>query len=92
MQFTTAIVALFGASLVAAAPLEQRQLPVCSGLTTTPQCCDVDVLGVADLNCENPLSTPTDRETFTTICADVGKIASCCLLPIVCLHSPFIKE
>lgn len=31
--------------------IHARQAPVCSGLYNTVQCCAVDVLGVADLNC-----------------------------------------
>ncbi|KUJ20303.1 Bhp2, hydrophobin class II [Mollisia scopiformis] len=49
----------------------------------TPQCCDVDVLGVADLDCETPPTVPTTVANFTSICADVGKIDKCCLIPIL---------
>jgi hypothetical protein len=49
----------------------------------TPQCCDVDVLGVADLDCSTPPSVPTTVDNFTAICADIGKIDMCCLIPIL---------
>ncbi|KAH8809275.1 Bhp2, hydrophobin class II [Xylogone sp. PMI_703] len=62
-------------------PNTARQLPVCS--EGSPQCCDVDVLGVADLDCSTPPSTPTDAADFTNICAAIGKIDMCCLLPVL---------
>jgi hypothetical protein len=31
--------------------VDQRQAGICSGAEGTPLCCDVDVLGVADLDC-----------------------------------------
>ncbi|KAM3071296.1 hypothetical protein ACMFMG_008886 [Clarireedia jacksonii] len=52
-------------------------------LYSQAQCCDVDVLGVADLNCQNPITTPTSVEDFTDICASVGKIDRCCTLPVL---------
>jgi hypothetical protein len=47
--------------LISASPvLDKRQQPLCSGLTGNQQCCAVDVLGVADLNCANrTLHVPT---------------------------------
>lgn len=71
MQFFTTILALAGAAaaMPAAAPispaavsaLEQRQLPVCSGLSGTPVCCATDVLGLVVLNCDNRESTFNTR-------------------------------
>ncbi|CAG8956011.1 hypothetical protein HYFRA_00008867 [Hymenoscyphus fraxineus] len=69
---------------VFAAPfdLESRQVTL-TGCTSTPQCCDVDVLGVADLNCEVPPAIPTSIQNFSDICASVGKQNVCCILPIL---------
>ncbi|KAH8591683.1 fungal hydrophobin-domain-containing protein [Bisporella sp. PMI_857] len=61
--------------------LNQRQAGLCA--SGTPQCCDVDVLGVADLNCETPPTVPTSITDFNDICASVGKIDMCCLIPIL---------
>ncbi|KAB5523084.1 fungal hydrophobin [Coniochaeta sp. 2T2.1] len=86
MQFTIAVVALF-ASLAAATPvqIEDRQVPYapCSGLYGTSQCCATDVLGLADLDCANPPTVPTDATNFTAICSDIGQRARCCVLPIL---------
>ncbi|KAI2639377.1 hydrophobin [Xylaria nigripes] len=57
--------------------------PCTALLDGTPQCCAVDVLGVADLNCANPSSLPSSPDDFRQICADVGKQAACCVLPIL---------
>jgi hypothetical protein len=54
MKFTLAIAPLV--LLISASPVEKRQAPLCSGLTGNQQCCAVDVLGVADLNCANRTS------------------------------------
>ena len=48
MLFTT-VLAFAVAAL--AAPLEERQLGLCS--SGTPQCCATDVLNLADLDCAN---------------------------------------
>jgi len=63
--------------------LNQRQNVVCSGTYSNAQCCATDVLGVADLNCFNPPSTPTSADDFEAICAADGQQAKCCLLPIL---------
>jgi hypothetical protein len=86
MQFTIAIAALFaGVAFGAPAQIENRQVPYvpCSGLYGTSQCCATDVLGVADLDCANPPTVPTDAANYTAICADIGQRARCCVLPIV---------
>jgi hypothetical protein len=54
MQFSIAIIALFGAAVSALPTEEKRQAYIpCSGLYGTSQCCATDVLGVADLDCGN---------------------------------------
>ncbi|KAI1367882.1 Cerato-ulmin hydrophobin family [Xylaria arbuscula] len=88
MQFPTIIAALFTAVAVAApAPgseLEDRQTYVpCSGLYGTSQCCATDVLGVADLDCANPPSVPTDADNFSAVCSAIGQRARCCVLPVL---------
>lgn len=51
MQFSLiTITALFGAAFALPTAVEERQVGLCS--SGTPLCCDVDVLGVANLNCE----------------------------------------
>ncbi|PNP43157.1 hypothetical protein TGAMA5MH_05091 [Trichoderma gamsii] len=51
-------------------------------LYTVPQCCDVDVLGVADLDCVAPPSAPSNCKTFAGICSKIGREPKCCVLPI----------
>ncbi|KAH8778147.1 Bhp2, hydrophobin class II [Hyaloscypha finlandica] len=62
--------------------VERRQASlVCA--TGTPNCCDVDILGVADLDCAVPPTTPTSVDDFTSICAAIGKIDMCCTIDIL---------
>lgn len=91
MQFFVAALAL--AASVMAIPVEERQVPYtpCSGLYGTAQCCATDVLGVADLDCANPSSTPTDAANFSAVCAAIGQRARCCVLPIVSASSTSIS-
>ncbi|RDL42077.1 Uncharacterized protein BP5553_02056 [Venustampulla echinocandica] len=83
----TSFMTLFGlvASILAmpATRLNSRQAGLCSSALATPLCCDVDVLGVADLDCAPPASQPTDLQSFNDICAADGKINMCCVLPIL---------
>ncbi|KAK7219795.1 hypothetical protein V2G26_007798 [Clonostachys chloroleuca] len=46
-------------------------------------CCSVDVIGVADIECDTPTKIPTDAQSFSNICASVGKRARCCILPLL---------
>ncbi|RSL79405.1 Trihydrophobin [Fusarium floridanum] len=73
------------ASAVCALPAsEKRQTYVpCSGLYGTSQCCATDILGLANLDCGNPPSTPSDADNFSAICAEIGQRARCCVLPIL---------
>lgn len=87
MQYFTAITALF-ASVVLSSPVEvqDRQVYIpCSGLYGTAQCCATDVLGVADLNCADPPTVPTNASDFQAECSAIGQEARCCVLPIVSL-------
>ncbi|KAI1111823.1 Cerato-ulmin hydrophobin family [Nemania sp. NC0429] len=91
MQFSAIAATLFAAvALAAPAPasepgLESRQqlIPLCSGLTSTAQCCATDVLGLADLDCANPPTVPASASDFSTVCADIGQRARCCALPVL---------
>jgi hypothetical protein len=88
MQFITFAVTLFTTSVLSApAPgsgvAERQTYTPCSGLYDTAQCCAVDVLGVADLNCADPPTVPTDATDFQAICADIGDEARCCVLPLL---------
>ncbi|KAE9990613.1 hypothetical protein EG327_001164 [Venturia inaequalis] len=49
----------------------------------TAQCCDVDVLGIADLDCSTPSKEPATPYEFANICAEDGKIDRCCLIGVV---------
>ncbi|QDS67501.1 hypothetical protein FKW77_001463 [Venturia effusa] len=55
----------------------------CSGTTGNAQCCATDVLGLADLDCANPTTTPQSKDDFTAICSAGGQRARCCALPIL---------
>jgi hypothetical protein len=66
MHFSTIVIALAGATTAMATAIPgkssilERQTAIyipCSG--TTAQCCAVDVLGVADLDCAQRMSSPT---------------------------------
>ena len=61
MQFSIITALLTGATIVAALPADMspRQSTVCPGTDSTPQCCAVNVLDLADLNCANRKSQPS---------------------------------
>ncbi|KAF2245003.1 hypothetical protein BU26DRAFT_434383 [Trematosphaeria pertusa] len=81
MQFTTILA--FVAAAVAAPVLDERQTALCSGATSTPQCCATDVLNLVVLDCATPPTTPTSINNFIDICSAEGQQAKCCLLPIL---------
>ncbi|KAM0347648.1 hypothetical protein ACHAPU_004661 [Fusarium lateritium] len=84
MQFSLAIVALLGAAVSALPTEDKRQVYIpCSGLYASSQCCATDVLGVADLDCGNPPTAPTDATDFSAVCSAIGQRARCCVLPIL---------
>ncbi|KAK4118399.1 fungal hydrophobin [Parathielavia appendiculata] len=63
---------------------EGRQAYVpCSGLYGTAQCCATDVLGLADLDCGGPVTTPANATDFSAICSAIGQRARCCVLPVL---------
>ncbi|KAK4096099.1 magnaporin, partial [Parathielavia hyrcaniae] len=65
--------------------LEQRQAfyEPCSGLYGSAQCCATDVLGLANVDCGVPVTTPSNATDFSSICAAIGQRARCCVLPIL---------
>ncbi|KAL2068632.1 hypothetical protein VTL71DRAFT_14969 [Oculimacula yallundae] len=81
MQFS-AIILPFLATLAIASPIAERQLSgLCGSALDTPQCCDVSVAGVANLNCGSPATATTAAE-FKAECNAKGQAAYCCVLPI----------
>ncbi|RDW94503.1 hypothetical protein BP5796_00266 [Coleophoma crateriformis] len=79
-----ALSGLFASTLAMPATLlDTRQAGICSSGSATPLCCDVDVLGVADLDCSTPPTPPANITDFNDICAGIGKIDMCCILPIL---------
>ncbi|EJT77982.1 hypothetical protein GGTG_03085 [Gaeumannomyces tritici R3-111a-1] len=88
MQFNAVFATLFATAAAVALPaaeLLQRQVPYtpCSGLQSTALCCATDVLGVVNLDCGTPLSTPSNGTEFSAICAEIGQRARCCAIPIL---------
>jgi hypothetical protein len=77
----TSFMTLFGLVAIAAAVPAKRQTTLCG--SGTAQCCSVDVLGVADLNCANPPTLPANGTDFQNICAAIGQIDMCCDIPIL---------
>ena len=58
--------------------------PLCPSLLySNAQCCATDVLGVADLDCSTPNSAARSAKDFAGICAQTGKTAACCTLPLL---------
>merc|ERR1712093_728569 len=83
MQFSTIAITFF-AALAAASPLERRQLGgLCGSALDPPQCCDVSVGGLANLNCASPISDPASVADFQAECNGQGQSAYCCVLPIL---------
>jgi hypothetical protein len=55
MQFTIATIVAF-AAVAFAAPLDERQVGLCS--SGTPVCCATDILNLANLDCATRTSLP----------------------------------
>ncbi|EMD97201.1 hypothetical protein COCC4DRAFT_24230 [Bipolaris maydis ATCC 48331] len=81
MQFSITTILAFAATAAFAAPLEERQVGLCS--SGNPVCCATDVLDLADLDCAAPSITPTSTDEFINTCASAGQQAKCCLIPIL---------
>ncbi|PNP37248.1 hypothetical protein TGAMA5MH_10817 [Trichoderma gamsii] len=73
MQFS--IVALFATGALAS---------ICpTGLYSNPQCCGVNILGVAALDCHTPRANVLTGPGFEAVCAaEGGKEAACCVVPV----------
>ncbi|PHH93082.1 hypothetical protein CDD83_1367 [Cordyceps sp. RAO-2017] len=54
-----------------------------AGLYSSAQCCGVDVLGVADLDCHAPGEFPYSAEHFKWTCSQAGHRARCCVVPVL---------
>ncbi|KAL7910497.1 hydrophobin [Trichoderma velutinum] len=79
LLFTTA----FAAPSTEARGLARRADAWCpDGLYAEPQCCDVDVLGVAALDCRVPPVKPSKCKSFQSVCAAIGLQPKCCVLPV----------
>nr|UZT00782.1 hydrophobin [Sodiomyces alkalinus] len=82
-----AVVAALTASLAMAAPTESSTdttyiaCPI--SLYGNAQCCATDILGLANLDCDSPTDVPRDAGHFQRTCADVGKRARCCAIPVL---------
>ncbi|ROV86976.1 hypothetical protein VSDG_10087 [Cytospora chrysosperma] len=85
MQYFIAISAALASAVLASpfAVVERQTYTPCSGLYNTAQCCATDVLGVADLNCADPPTVPTNATDFQAECSAIGQQARCCVLPIL---------
>ncbi|KAI4640004.1 hypothetical protein J4E93_008803 [Alternaria ventricosa] len=81
MQFTITAIVAFAATVAFAAPLDERQVGLCS--SGNPVCCATDVLNLANLDCAPPTTTPTSINQFIDGCAESGQQAKCCLIPIL---------
>ena len=69
MQFSTLLATILaGASVTMAVPAK-RQTTLCPGLSGTPQCCAVNVLNVADLNCANRKSSHFPNLDSSSFCS-----------------------
>ncbi|KAF3057697.1 Trihydrophobin [Trichoderma lentiforme] len=88
MQFLAVAALLFTAAFAAPsteapAALARRNEAWCPrGLYSVPQCCDTDVLGVADLDCRTPPDLPSKCKNFGSACATIGLQPKCCVLPV----------
>ncbi|KAF2130232.1 hypothetical protein P153DRAFT_375029 [Dothidotthia symphoricarpi CBS 119687] len=86
MKFTLALATLLSVTSAVAvtrrhpATLSKRQSSVCGGIAT-PTCCQLDVLGAANLDCESAGDVATTAE-FEALCAESGTSAQCCILPV----------
>ncbi|KAL7793040.1 hydrophobin [Trichoderma ceciliae] len=84
MKFTVAILFVAGALAAPSYDTKITSSPLCSaGLFANAQCCSVDVLGIADLNCAGPVGPPKNAQAFQAACAKIGQQARCCAIPIL---------
>jgi hypothetical protein len=91
------LITLVSAVSVLAGPLAGRQAdtggpPCAQGLFSYPTCCATDVLGVASLDCVPPSVKPSDLEELQNLCAEGGKQAKCCAVPVVSRTYKLIRD
>ncbi|KAF2757115.1 hypothetical protein EJ05DRAFT_539186 [Pseudovirgaria hyperparasitica] len=70
--------------VLALASLGAAQGAICPD-NRVPQCCAttiVDVLGVVDLECQQPPATPTSAADLQSMCVMSGRRARCCAVPV----------
>jgi len=63
MQFTITAIVAFAATAAFAAPLDERQVGLCS--SGNPVCCATDVLNLANLDCAPRASFPSSFQSKT---------------------------
>lgn len=64
-------------------PIDGNGYQACpAGIYSNLQCCNTDVLGVADLECSAPSITVKSGDDFKKVCAANGKTARCCAIPV----------
>ncbi|PTB39397.1 uncharacterized protein TrAFT101_007816 [Trichoderma asperellum] len=85
MKFFAAAALFIAGVLAAPSPNAANSVtPLCNpGLYSNAQCCAVDVLGVADLNCATPPGVVNNAAEFQAACAKIGQEARCCVLPVL---------
>ncbi|KAF5687636.1 trihydrophobin [Fusarium globosum] len=84
MQFSVAIVTLLATAVSTLPTKEKRQADIpCSGIYSLFQCCATDVLGLANLDCTSPPSTPINDINFQNVCSPIGKRSRCCVAPLL---------
>ncbi|KFY04753.1 hypothetical protein O988_00546 [Pseudogymnoascus sp. VKM F-3808] len=75
--------ALFTAIIAAPANNVARDVVCGDLLYGQPQCCSIDVLGVADLGCNAPDEVPRDFNDLKQICSKSAAEAKCCTYDVV---------
>ncbi|KAF2830721.1 hypothetical protein CC86DRAFT_402740 [Ophiobolus disseminans] len=76
MQYIIVLASLLSLTFAAPTTLDTRA-GVCGGVRV-PVCCQLDVLGLSDLNCANAGPVATTAE-FKALCAQTGTTAQCCV-------------
>ena len=77
MHFSSIII--ITTALIAASPT--LAYDPCPG-HTYPKCCGIDVLGIADVECNTPRVAPISFDLFEATCAQQGKGPKCCAIPV----------
>ncbi|USW54052.1 Putative cerato-ulmin hydrophobin family, Hydrophobin superfamily [Septoria linicola] len=78
MLFPTLLLAGIAAAAPGALDKRQTAADICS--SGTPYCCQLDVLGVADVTCVDPPGNRANVTDFQDTCAETGTSAGCCVL------------